>query len=237
MLRSVIYIEPDGKFALILVSYSDIIWVEEEDGSMELYREIDSQTEEMLLAMLLNGTVSGKLKWEELDYSPISFVNGDMQTGEPAYLSQMFALKTNVRGIQYELELLEQITLSSGMGDITGTLICQGDVWEKYDFALSYDERYEEADAGQLKEMFKDTTVAKLADAVVSVFDGTDALKTGFSYASYYNEKQIDPKWQRMPLTKLGQRLMEEKGMKEFHQIILDLEYRNRLMELRGIMP
>lgn len=34
-----------------------------------------------------------------------------------------------------------------------------------------------------------------------------------------------------MPLVKLGEKLMEEKRMADFHRIILDMEYRKKLLE------
>lgn len=39
-----------------------------------------------------------------------------------------------------------------------------------------------------------------------------------------------EPKWERMPLVKLGEKLMDGKRMKDFHRIVLDMDYRRELL-------
>lgn len=34
-----------------------------------------------------------------------------------------------------------------------------------------------------------------------------------------------------MPLVKLGEKLMDEKRMKDFHRIVMDMDYRKELLE------
>lgn len=41
---------------------------------MNMYEELDKETKEMLLDALAERSLSGKQKWEELDYTPISFI-------------------------------------------------------------------------------------------------------------------------------------------------------------------
>ena len=76
---------------------------------MEMYREIDKETMEMLLDSLADRTLSGKQKWEELDYKPISFVREDEDSENEAFISQMFEMKIDFNGRQYVLEVMEQI--------------------------------------------------------------------------------------------------------------------------------
>lgn len=71
----------------------------------------------------------------------------------------------------------------------------------------------------------------KLIDAVVSVFEGTEAESRGFSYAQYFNQTGIEPEWKGMPLVKLGEKLMDEKRMKDFQRLVLDMDYRKELLE------
>lgn len=205
---------------------------------MNMYEELDRETHEMLLQTLAERTLAGKQQWEELDYSPISFIRDtddydgqEADRRQEAYVSQAFEMETDFNGRRYQLELMEQIDFPSEKGNISGTLTYDGDKWGKYDFALSYAcRKYDDSSAEQLKEIFADSPILKLAEAVISVFEGTEAKEFGFSYAGYYNQ-EIEMKWKQMPLVRLGKKLMDEKRMADFHRIILDMEYRKKLLE------
>lgn len=116
-------------------------------------------------------------------------------------------------------------------GDISGTFTYDGDEWGKYNFALSFDKRHGENDAEYLKKAFADSAVVRLIDAVVSVFEGTEAESRGFSYARYFNQTGIEPEWEEMSLEKLGEKLLDEKRMKDFHRIVLDMDCRKELLK------
>lgn len=78
------------------------------------------------------------------------------------------------------LEVMDQVCFPSGKGDVSGTFTYDGDEWGKYNFALSFDERHGENDAEYLKKAFAHSAVVRLMDAVVSVFEGTEAESKGF---------------------------------------------------------
>lgn len=198
---------------------------------MGMYQEIDKETMELLLGSLAGRTLSGKQKWERLDYKPISFMREEEEAENDAFISQMFELETEFNGRRYALEMMEQINFPSGKGDISVMLTFDGDRWGKYDFALSFDERYDENGPERLKEVFADSVIVKLMDAIVPVFEGTEAESWGFSYARYYNQIGIEPRWKRMPLVRLGEKLMEEKRMMDFHRMVLDTDYREELLK------
>jgi len=40
---------------------------------MEMYKEIDKETMELLRGSLADRTLSGRQKWEEMDYKPILY--------------------------------------------------------------------------------------------------------------------------------------------------------------------
>lgn len=197
---------------------------------MGMYEEIDKETMELLLGALAERTLSGRQEWAGLDYKPVSFMRENEDVEEDAFLSQMFEMETDFNGRHYRLEVMEQIDFPSGKGDISGSLEFEGDRWGKYDFALSFDGRYDECGAECLKEVFGDSPVVRLMEAVVSVFEGTEAVDYGFSYARFFNQTGIEPKWKRMPLVKLGERLMDGKRMRDFHRIVLDMDYRRELL-------
>lgn len=197
---------------------------------MDMYKEIDKETMELLLGTLAERTLAGKQEWEKLEYKPVSFGRENEEVEADAFICHMFEMETDFNGRHYTLEVMEQIDLPSCKGDISGTLEFNGDRWGKYDFALSFDGRYDECSAECLKEVFEDSPIVKLMEAIVSVFEGTEAEEWGFSYARYFNQIGIEPEWEQMPLVKLGEKLMDGKRMRDFHRIVLDMDYRRELL-------
>lgn len=200
---------------------------------MEMYEDIDidKETMELLLRSLAKRTLSGKQKWEGLTYMPISFMRRNEDAEDDTFISQMFEMETELNGRRYSLEVMEQVCFPSGKGAIFGTITCDGDEWKKYDLDLVFDERYGENDAEDLKEVFVDSAVVRFMDAALSVFEGTEAESRGFSYARYFNQTGIEPEWKGMPLVKLGKKLMDEKRMRDFHRIVIDMDYRKEMLE------
>ena len=47
--------------------------------------------------------------------------------------------------------------------------------------------------------------------------------------ARYYHQTGIDSEWETNPLVKLGEKLMQEHAMLDFHKIVLDTDYRKSL--------
>ena len=82
----------------------------------------------------------------------------------------------------------------------------------------------------ELKNIYKDSVIVQLADAIVGVFEDSEAIADGFSYARYFSQKEINSKWKKDSLVKLGEKLMKEKAMQDFHKIVLDTDYRSSLL-------
>ena len=179
---------------------------------MNLYEEIDQETKELLLTSLCKQTLAGKQVWENMHYNPIGFLQKDLIYEEKgACISQMLEATTMLNGIEYEVGIFEIIDIPS--------------------YALSFDtEQYDYADAVELKEIYGNSVIVQLAEALVNVFENSKAVEKGFSYARYFNQEGIDSKWKKDALVKLGEKLMEEKAMQEFHKIILDTKYREHLL-------
>lgn len=68
-----------------------------------------------------------------------------------------------------------------------------------------------------------------LLDNQQGVFENSDAVAEGFAYARYFHQTGIDPEWETNPLVKLGEKLMQEHTMLDFHKIVLDTDYRKSL--------
>ena len=200
---------------------------------MNLYEEIDQETKELLLTSLCKRTLAGKQVWENMHYNPIGFLQKDLIYEEKgACISQMLEATTMLNGIEYEVGIFEIIDIPSYKGNISISLYYETEAGENnYDFALSFDtEQYNYADAVELKEIYGNSVIVQLAEALVNVFENSKAVEKGFSYARYFNQEGIDSKWKKDALVKLGEKLMEEKAMQEFLKIILDTKFREHLL-------
>ena len=196
---------------------------------MNMYEEIYQENMELLLRSLTERTLSGKQEWAELQYYPIGFVQNDDSDEREVYISQMFELETEFNGRTYYLDLAENISFPSKNGDIFGSITYETDEGErKYDFGLLED--IDEYGKNSIKNQNARAVIIELANAVVAVFKGTDAEEFGFSYACYFNQSDIKRKCRKDKLVKLGEKLMTEKRMDDFHRAVLDVEYREKLL-------
>lgn len=170
---------------------------------MNMYEEIYQENMELLLRSLTERTLSGKQEWAELQYYPIGFVQDDDSDEREVYISQMFELETEFNGRTYYLDLAENISFPSKNGDIFGSITYETDEGErKYDFGLLED--IDEYGKNSIKNQNARAVIIELANAVVTVFKGTDAEEFGFSYACYFNQSDIKRKWRKDKLVKLG---------------------------------
>lgn len=196
---------------------------------MNMYEEIYQENMELLLRSLTERTLSGKQEWVELQYYPIGFVQDDDSDEREAYISQMFELESEFNGRKYYLDLAENISFPSKKGDILGSITYETDEGErKYDFGLLAD--IDEYGKNSIKNQNARAVIIELANAVVAVFKGTDAEEFGFSYARYFNQSDIKRKWRKDKLVKLGEKLMTEKRLDDFHKIVLEVKYREELL-------
>ena len=98
---------------------------------------------------------------------------------------------------------------------------------------MSFDvEKYDDANAEELQGIFGSSIIVQFTDAIVGIFENSDAVAKGFAYARYYHQTGIDfSEWETNPLVKLGEKLMQEHAMLDFHKIVLDTDYRRRLLK------
>ena len=87
------------------------------------------------------------------------------------------------------------------------------------------------ANAEELQGIFGNSIIVQFTDAMVGVFENSDAVAEGFAYARYYHQTGIDSEWETNPLVKLGEKLMQEHAMLDFHKIVLDTASRERLLK------
>ena len=110
-----------------------------------LYNENLREEEQHLIQQIAEQTERGKIDWELTEYNPLSFLNEDKIDKNPAVICQSFSFEAIIGGSRYELDVMENIDVPSGMGDYTITLMRdETENYLKIEDALSFDcDRYE----------------------------------------------------------------------------------------------
>lgn len=190
---------------------------------------IEEQME--LLKRIARMTEQGKIEWKCEEYNPLSFMDEDKIEETSAYLCQMFRLTANIDGLPYELELAEYITVPDGKGDVAVTLTRDvADDFMKVDAMLSGHEAYDECAADELADTFKDDPAMIISKTLIPTLVDTDAMAETFDWARFINEKGISDELLNNPLTLLAEKLFNERRILDYHRIVFDLPYRNKLL-------
>lgn len=191
---------------------------------------IEEQME--LLKRIARMTEQGKIEWKCEEYNPLSFMDEDEIEETSAYLCQMFRLTANIDGLPYELELAEYITVPDGKGDVAVTLTREvADDFMKVDAMLSgHFEAYDDCAADELADAFKDDPAMIISKALVPKLIETDVVANTFEWARFINENGISDELLNNPLTLLAEKLFTERRILDYHRIVFDLPYRNKLL-------
>lgn len=191
---------------------------------------IEEQME--LLKRIARMTEQGNIEWKCEEYNPLSFMDEDKIEETSAYLCQMFRLTANIDGLPYELELAEYITVPDGKGDVAVTLTRDvADDFMKVDAMLSgHFEAYDDCTADELADAFKDDPAMIISKALIPKLIESDAVADTFEWARFINEKGISDELLNNPLTLLAEKLFNERRILDYHRIVFDLPYRNKLL-------
>ena len=193
---------------------------------------LQREEEQEVFNRLVELTERGKIHWECEEYIPISFMDKDTLDGQPAYLSQMFTLTLQVQDVSYELEMDEYLTISEGKRDIALKLTRpMTEDYMQLETALSYDSSYDSYAPDQLGEFYKDSPIMRIAAAIVQDMASREEILETFEWARYVNQSRISKGLLNHPLTKLGEKLFNERRVLDFHRIVFDIPYRKSLME------
>lgn len=185
--------------------------------------------------ILLNGiakqTKMGAVQWELYDYLPLGVLDENEFIGAPAVITHAFEFRTRIAGMPYELSLTEEITLNDRKGNLSITL--KRDVEERFlklELSLSADVDYEEYSPEELAEKYKDHPVLLLCNTLVPQCIDSDIVKNVMSWARYYNQVDVNKKYTKDRLNKLCEKLFDEKRLLDFHRIVFDVAYRDKLI-------
>lgn len=196
-----------------------------------LLKELHEENMDSLLRTLIRKTEEGRQKWIRKAYSPISFIRS-MDTDNTASIYQGFKAKTIFNGLSYLVDLTELVDCITGKGDIFGNISCEKpQEVAPYDFGLSCQfERYVNVDADQVQSVFHGDAAIGIAELMIKIFQGSQEVEKGFSFGTYFDRLDIDKGWNLNALAELGQKLMKERRIKDFHRIIFDVSYRKKLL-------
>lgn len=196
-----------------------------------LYNENLREEEQHLIQQIAEQTERGKIDWELTEYNPLSFLNEDKIDKNPAVICQSFSFEAIIGGSRYELDVMENIDVPSGMGDYTITLTRdETENYLKIEDALSFDcDRYE-CTPEEVAERFADSPIVRLCNAIIPATFGQEDLEEVFTWARFFNETGISAKLMNHPLTKLCEKLFDEHRLMDFHRCILDVDYRKLLL-------
>lgn len=194
--------------------------------------EIRIEEQMELLRRIAHLTEQGKIKWKCEEYNPLCFMDEDKIEDTSAYLCQMFRLRALYERFPYELEIAEYINVPSGKGDAAVTLTRDiADDYMKIDAMLSGNlEAYDDCAPEELYAAFKDDPIMLICNAVVPTAAKSNVVAETFSWARYINESGISDDLLNDPLTKLGEKLLREHRILDYHRAVFDVQYRKTLL-------
>ena len=222
------------------VSIEDVFqFVEVEDeatrrANMVFHDRESSEEIEIMLKGLIQQTRVGKIQWECTYYNPLGILYEDDWENEgknpKAILTQAFDAKTVVGNRPVFLNLTESITVDDGKGDLLGDISLDvDDGTTRKDFSLSFAEKYRQLDANGVAEKYRGSLLGELYDTLVPILVKSEATAFGFSFANF-QMCEMAPKYLKRPLVKLCKKLTKESRALDFHRMVLDMNFREKLL-------
>ena len=170
---------------------------------------------EHLLRQLILLTERGRITWRCTDYNPLDLMP-DIQEGkrETAYLIHVVKATGAYNGYDYETEITEYLTVPGNMGTVTVDLNVL---------------REGKTTASHVWDAFTKEAQVRFADVVMPQLVGGEAIAQGFDQARYSTDYTPDYIVAH-PLTSLGRTLCRERRLLDYHRIVTQPEYREKLM-------
>ena len=189
-----------------------------------MYNENLHEEEQHLIQQIAEQTERGKIDWELTEYNPLSFLNEDKIDKNPAVICQSFSFGAIIGGSRFELDVMENIDVPSGMGDYTITLTRdETENFLKIEDALSFDYDRYECTPEEVAKRFAGSPIVRLCNAIIPATLGQEDLEEVFTWARFFNEVGISAKLMNHPLTKLCEKLFDEHRLMDFHRCVLDV--------------
>lgn len=184
-----------------------------------------------LINSISKQTKRGVVQWNLHDYLPLGILDEDELSGDSAVITQTFEYCTSIAGMPYELSITEEITLDDRKGDIYLTLTREvEECFMKIELSLSANIDYEEHSSEELSEKYKDHPLMLLCNTLIPQCIDSDIVKSVMSWARYYNQVDVDKKYAKDRLNRLCEKLFYEKRLLDFHRIVFDVAFRDKLI-------
>lgn len=197
-------------------------------------RKIYYEEMDVTIGNLARLTAEGKIQWKCTAHLPIDSIPGDDDEVD-LYLVQSFDVEGSYNGRDYKLELMEDITLPVGGGDMSidfhsdrePTLVDSISLSMRYGHysSLSQARNRKRYQADNIARLF-DLIVYSIVESEVVVKSCTDRNAIGLKHS----ERTRNHK-----LFRLCYRLREDMRALDFHKCVLDAEHRERLYQEYGI--
>jgi len=170
---------------------------------------------EHLLRQLTLLTERGRITWRCTRYHPLELMP-DIQEGkrESAYLVHSVKAEGAYNGYDYETEITETLTIPGSEGSVTVEL----NVMREGKTTASY-----------VWDAFTKEPQARFADIVLPQLANSEAVAQGFDHARYSTDYTPDYIVAH-PLTSLGRALCRKRRFMDYHRIVTDPAYRERLL-------
>jgi len=190
------------------------------------YETIDKEEMKVTVKNLLARTEKGSIAWECDEYFPAGFLMGDKyEEASKNHISHMGTFSCQLPGFRYELEIHEYVTADKAAFGSLGPKLSVYDENENllHVAEVSIDEESPEDEYGFIP----------LCDAIFRRSDEwlSEDFFTYMDMRSFYPEKDITAKHREQPLCKLMERLMNERRVEDFHKMVLDKKFRERLLD------
>lgn len=185
-----------------------------------------------LLSSLLNLTRKRVRIWDCTEYNPLSFLSSEEDDGrKTACITQIFVFHAEIKQVNFDLELSEDIDIETGKGDIFISLEKQSPVdYAKIDIALSFERTYEDCPIEKMKEQFGSHIVTQFSDILIPYALETETVSSTFLWAEFNPEKNTPRKIKENRIYQLSKELFQSHRFLDFHKCVLDPLYREKLL-------
>ncbi len=169
------------------------------------------------LAGLADLTVKEKITWTCDAYLPIDLFPAD--GAADAYLQQSFTVSGAYAGRRIVLNIVEQIAIPSGKGDLTVTYCPGGDAANACTLSLLLKYDSDELSREALALAYRRDPAWRVCDAIITTLGDAPTIHARFADARPFGGRFPEQVMQH-PLTALARRLRSEQDAVAFHRCI-----------------
>ena len=186
--------------------------------------------EEMELALinLAQLTRKGMVHWNCTNYNPLSLMPTD--DNHYAYVCHILQAAADHNGHSFSLELTETIDIPSGRGNLSIVFAPDWIGKEPFYVSLSDYSEYRDCPTAELLTRFQSKPPVLIADAVFPQLESSQTVIDTKPHGQFLIEL-YPPYIAKCPFTVLSKLLHETGRLNDFHRCVLDMDYRDKLIE------